>query len=103
VKYAIDGIINFSQVPLSIVSGFGTFMTVCSIVGLLFIIVRRLLFGDPVAGWASTICVVLFLGGLQIFCLGIIGQYTAKTYLETKQRPHYIVAETNRDDTIKIK
>ena len=59
--------------------------------------VRRLLFGDPVAGWASTMSVILFIGGLQLFCLGLMGQYIAKIYLETKQRPHYIVGETNLD------
>jgi glycosyltransferase involved in cell wall biosynthesis len=102
-KYAIDGIVNFSQTPLSIASGFGMLMTGCSFIVLLGIIVRRLVFGDPVAGWASTICIMLFLGGLQMFCIGIMGQYIAKTYVETKQRPHYIIAETNRNDVIKIK
>jgi hypothetical protein len=102
-KYAVDGIINFSQTPLSIASGFGMLMTGCSFIVLVGIIVRRLVFGDPVAGWASTICIMLFLGGLQMFCNGIMGQYIAKTYVETKQRPHYIIAETNRDDVVKIK
>jgi glycosyltransferase involved in cell wall biosynthesis len=102
-KYAVDGIVNFSQTPLSIASGFGILMTGCSFIVLLGIIVRRLVFGDPVAGWASTICIMLFLGGLQMFCNGIMGQYIAKTYVETKQRPHYIIAETNRNDVIKIK
>lgn len=71
-RYAVDGIINFSQAPLSVASWFGLLMTLCSVLVLLFIIVRRLLFGDPVAGWASTICVIIFIGGLQLFCLGII-------------------------------
>lgn len=102
-RYAIDGIINFSQAPLSIASWFGMLMTVCSFLLLIFIVVRRLVFGDPVAGWASTICIIVFIGGLQMFCLGIIGQYMAKTYMETKRRPHYIVAETNRKDAIKVK
>jgi glycosyltransferase involved in cell wall biosynthesis len=102
-KYAVDGIINFSQTPLSIASGFGMLMTGCSFIVLVGIIIRRLVFGDPVAGWASTICIMLFLGGLQMFCNGIMGQYIAKTYVETKQRPHYIIAETNRNDVIKIK
>jgi glycosyltransferase involved in cell wall biosynthesis len=102
-KYAVDGIVNFSQTPLSIASGFGMLMTICSFIVLLGIIVRKLIFGDPVAGWASTICIMLFIGGLQMFCNGIMGQYIAKTYVETKQRPHYIIAETNRDNVIKIK
>jgi glycosyltransferase involved in cell wall biosynthesis len=70
-------------------------MTFIAFFALIFIIIRRLVFGDPVAGWASTICVVVFIGGLQLFCLGIIGQYIAKIYLETKKRPHYIIAESN--------
>ncbi|MDE7434592.1 MAG: glycosyltransferase family 2 protein [Lachnospiraceae bacterium] len=102
-RYAVDGIINFSHVPLSIASWFGMLMTVCSFLMLIFIVVRRLIFGDPVAGWASTICIIVFIGGLQMFCLGIMGQYIAKTYMETKHRPHYIIAETNREDVIKIK
>ncbi len=101
-KYAVDGIINFSQVPLAIASWFGTFMTLVSFLFLVFIIVRRLLFGDPVAGWASTICVIIFIGGVQLFCLGVMGQYIGKTYMETKQRPHYIISDTNKDNVKKI-
>ena len=96
-KYALDGIINFSQAPLSIASWFGMLMTGLSFFFLIFIIVRRLIWGDPVAGWASTICVIIFIGGLQLFCLGIIGQYLAKTYMEVKNRPHFIVSETNAE------
>ncbi len=102
-KYAIDGIINFSQVPLSLASWFGMLMTFFSFVFLFFIVARKLIFGDPVAGWASTICIIIFIGGLQLFCLGIMGQYIAKTYMETKRRPHYIIAETNAEDVIKVK
>jgi glucosyltransferase len=102
-KYAIDGIINFSQVPLSIASWGGIVMTFVAFVMLIFIIVRRLVFGDPVAGWASTICVIIFIGGVQLFCLGIMGQYIAKTYLETKHRPHYIISETNKENVEKIR
>ena len=102
-KYALDGITNFSQAPLSIASWFGILMTVIAFFMLCFIVLRRLIFGDPVAGWASTICVIVFIGGLQMFFLGVIGQYLAKTYLETKRRPHYIVSETNGKDIKKIK
>ncbi len=102
-KYAIDGIINFSQAPISIASWFGIFMTLCSFIALLIVIVRQLIFGDPVAGWASTICVIIFIGGIQLFCLGIIGQYIAKTYMETKHRPHFIVSDTNSEDAVKVK
>ena len=83
-KYAIGGIVNFSQVPLSIASYFGLFMTALSVVMLVFIVIRKLILGDPVAGWASTICVIILIGGIQLFCLGIMGQYIAKTYMETK-------------------
>ncbi len=92
-KYAIDGVINFSHVPLSLASWGGMLMTAMACVMLLFIIVRRLVFGDPVLGWASTICLIIFIGGVQLFCLGIMGQYLAKTYMETKRRPQYIIAE----------
>ena len=61
------------------------------------------MFGDPVTGWASTICVIIFIGGIQLFCLGIIGQYIAKTYMETKHRPHFIVSDTNSEDAVKVK
>ena len=79
----------------------GLFLTVISFAAILFIVVRRILFGDPVAGWASTACIILFMGGLQLLCIGNMGQYLAKTYLEVKHRPHYIVAETN-DETVKL-
>ena len=101
-KYALDGIISFSQTPLSISSWFGIVMTICSLFFMAVIIARRLIFGDPVAGWASTICVIVFIGGMQLFCIGIIGQYLAKTYMETKHRPHYIISETNKSSVIKI-
>ena len=94
-KYAIDGIISFSQAPLSIASWMGSIMTIISFLAILFIIVRKVFWGDSVAGWASTICVVVFIGGIQLMILGIIGQYLAKTYMETKNRPHYIASDTN--------
>lgn len=95
-KYAVDGIINFSQAPLSIASFGGILITFAAFIMTLVIVIRRLIFGDPVAGWASTICVIMFIGGVQLFCLGIMGQYIAKTYMETKRRPHFIIAETNK-------
>lgn len=102
-RYAIDGIINFSQAPLSIASWFGVLMTAVSFLMLAFVFIRRLIFGDPVAGWASTVCVIAFIGGIQLFCLGIIGQYLSKTYLEVKKRPHYIISETNRQNVKKVR
>lgn len=101
-KYAIDGVINFSQAPLSVASWFGIFMTFVSFVAVVFIVIRKLVFGDPVDGWASTVCIITLIGGIQLFCMGIMGQYIAKTYLEVKKRPHYIVSETNREDTKKV-
>lgn len=101
-RYAIDGIINFSEAPLSIASWFGILTTALAFLFLIFIIVRKLCFGDPVAGWASTICVIAFIGGIQLFCIGIMGQYIAKTYTESKHRPHYIISESNKDGVHKI-
>lgn len=102
-KYSIDGIVNFSQAPLSIASLTGLFFTLIAFFMILFIIVRKILFGDPVAGWASTICVILFIGGIQLLCMGIIGQYLAKTYLEVKKRPHFIVSQSSDEDIIRVK
>ena len=95
-KYAIDGIINFSEAPLSIASWSGMGMTLIAFVMMAVIIIRRLCFGDPVAGWASTMCVIIFIGAVQLFSIGIMGQYLAKTYNETKHRPHYIISESNK-------
>ena len=94
-KYAIDGIINFSSTPLSLASWGGVLMTFIAFLLLVFIVVRKLIFGDPVAGWASTVCIIIFIGGLQLFCLGVMGQYISRIYMEAKNRPHYIIAETN--------
>ncbi len=101
-KYSVDGIVNFSQVPLTVVSVSGVIMTFVAFFMIIFVIVRRLVFGDPVAGWASLVCIITFIGGIQLFCMGIIGQYVAKTYMEAKNRPHYIIAETNRDGVKKV-
>ena len=101
-RYGLDGIVNFSQTPLYLASWFGLFMTLISVLALLFIVVRRLIWGDPVAGWASTVCVVVFIGGIQMCVLGILGQYLARIYLETKSRPHYIVSESSHDSIRRI-
>ncbi len=102
-KYSLDGIINFSQVPLAVVSWSGMFITFISLTMIIFIIFRKLLFGDPVAGWASLVCVIIFIGGIQLFCLGIIGQYISKMYLEIKKRPHYIIRTTNLEQSERVK
>lgn len=96
-KYSIDGIISFSQVPLSIASWFGVAFTGLSFLAILFIIIRKILFGDPVQGWASTSCLIIFIGGIQLFCLGIMGQYISKIFAETKHRPHYIISEASEE------
>lgn len=96
--YSIDGIVAFSTVPLSIASVMGTLFCIVAFFALIFIIVRALLFGDPVDGWPSLASIIIFIGGIQLLCLGIMGQYLAKTYLETKHRPLYIVRESNLDE-----
>lgn len=101
-KYAIDGIINFSEAPLNIASWFGMAMTALSFLFLIIIVARRMMFGDPVAGWASTMCVIIFIGGIQLFSVGIMGQYIAKMYAEVKDRPHYIVSDTNNNTVKKL-
>jgi len=88
--YSIDGIIAFSTAPLALASVLGVVFCVVAFLFLLFFFFKTLLFGDPVAGFPATICIVLFLGGIQLFCIGILGQYLSKTYLETKRRPVYI-------------
>ncbi len=98
-RYAINGIINFSNMPLVISSVLGIVITLIAFAFIIFIVIRRLVFGDPVAGWASTVCIVMFLGGIQLLCLGIMGQYMAKTYMETKRRPIYIVWESHMSNT----
>lgn len=93
--YAFEGIVAFSTVPLAVASVIGVLLALASVVALLFIVVRALLFGDPVAGWPSLACIVIFIGGLQLMGLGIIGQYLAKTYTETKRRPLYFVRSSS--------
>lgn len=99
-KYSIDGFINHSQFPLAISSWSGILCTLLSFLMVIAIVIRKIIFGNPVAGWASTVCIILFVSGIQLFCTGIMGQYIAKMYLETKKRPHYIVAKTNKDKTV---
>ena len=102
VKYAIDGIINFSETPMSFASGLGIFLTILSFIMVIFIIIRKAIFGDPVAGWPSLACIIIFIAGLQFLCMGIMGKYMAKTYLEVKNRPHYIISETNKEHIDRI-
>lgn len=97
-KYSLDGIVAFSTVPLSIASILGLLLCFIAFVLIIVIVVKTLAFGDPVAGYPSLMCVILFVGGVQLFCMGILGKYLSKTYLETKKRPIYLVKEENIDD-----
>ena len=97
-KYSLDGIVAFSTVPLSIASILGLLLCFIAFVLIIVIVVKTLAFGDPVAGYPSLMCVILFVGGVQLFCMGILGKYLSKTYLETKKRPIYLVKEENIDE-----
>ena len=94
--YSMEGIIAFSTRPLHIASLFGILFCIVAFIMICFIIFKTLVFGEDVQGYASTICVIFFIGGIQLFCIGILGQYLSKTYLETKQRPLYIVKEESK-------
>ncbi len=91
--YSIDGIIGFSTAPLAIASVVGVLFCLIAFVLILFFFFKTLIWGDPVAGFPAAICIILLLGGIQLFCVGILGQYLSKTYLETKRRPIYIARE----------
>lgn len=96
-KYSIEGIVGFSTTPLLIAAGVGVVFCVLAFIGIAFVAVRALLFGDPTSGWPSMVCIMLLCSGVQLFCTGIVGEYLAKTYLEVKHRPIYITAETEDD------
>ena len=102
-NYSIDGIVNFSDTPLTIASFVGAFSCVGSGIAILFITLRALFFDDPTAGWPSMVSIILFIGGIQLLCLGIIGKYIGKIFLETKQRPVYIVRETEKTKDLRKK
>ena len=93
--YALEGIIAFSTAPLAISSIMGILFCIISFIMIILIIIRTLIFGDPTSGWPSLVCIIFFVSGIQLFCLGIMGQYLSKTYLETKNRPIYIVKDSN--------
>lgn len=97
-KYAIEGIVGFSTFPLVLSALIGLLFCLLAFIMIIVIIVKTLIFGDPVSGWPSTICIIFFIGGIELFVMGIIGQYLSKTYLETKNRPIYIIRETEKDD-----
>ena len=91
--YSIEGVIGFSTAPLVISSFFGILCMLLAFVMIVFIIIRKLIYGDPTSGWPSLVCIIMLIGGMQLSCIGIVGEYLAKTYLETKHRPIYIAKE----------
>lgn len=93
--YSIEGIVAFSTVPLAIATVLGVCFCILALIMILVIIAKTLVFGDPVAGWPSLMCMILFVGGIQTFCIGILGEYLARTYLESKKRPIFIIKESN--------
>lgn len=97
-KYALEGIFSFSNKPLSIASWLGSIVTIFAFVYLVFVIVKYCLYGEAVQGWPTMICIMLFLGGVQLLFMGIIGQYLGKTYLEVKRRPVYLLSESSKDN-----
>ena len=96
-KYSIEGIVSFTVAPLYISAIIGIIFSIVAFIAILIIVIKTLLFGDPVSGWPSTISVILLIGGIQLFSIGILGQYLAKVYTETKNRPKYIIKEDNLD------
>lgn len=94
-KYSIEGIVAFTTAPLVVSSVVGMVLCLLSFVAIILIVFRKLIWGDPVAGWASSVCIMTFIGGVQLLCMGIMGQYMAKMYLEIKDRPVYIIDEIN--------
>ena len=93
--YAIEGIVAFSTVPLLISAIMGIVFCVLAFILIIVIVAKTLIFGDPTSGWPSMVCIMLFIGGIQLFCIGILGEYFAKAYMELKKRPIFICKETN--------
>ena len=91
--YSVDGITAFSTAPLSFAAVLGVFFCILAFILIVFIVIRTLIFGDPVSGWPSLVCILSLISGVQLFCLGILGQYLAKTYMEVKRRPIYLLKE----------
>ena len=91
--YSLEGITAFSTMPLTVAAVMGALFCVMAFVLIVVIIVRTLIFGDPTSGWPSMVCIILLVSGVQLFCLGIVGQYLSKTYMEVKKRPIYLVKE----------
>ena len=92
-RYALDGMLSFSSIPLAVTSLMGVLFCIVAFVMLLFVLIRALIFGDPTSGWPSLVCIILLASGVQLLCLGVLGQYLSKTYMEVKHRPIYVVKE----------
>ncbi len=97
-RYSIEGIVAFSTAPLVIASLMGILFCFIAFLLIALIVFRTIVFGDPTSGWPSLVCIIFLVSGVQLFCIGIIGQYLSKTYLESKKRPIYIVKETEQDE-----
>ena len=100
-KYSIEGITNFSNAPLKLATWFGTLFTLCGFAALAYMLIYGAIMDNFIAQWVIVVTAILFAGGIQLFCLGIIGQYIAKMYKEVKNRPHYIVSQTNKQDIVR--
>ena len=96
--YSLEGIVGFSTAPLTLASVFGILFIIIAFLAIIYITIKTLMYGNPTSGWPSLVIIMFFIGGVQLFCTGIIGQYLAKTYLETKNRPIYIAKETEEDN-----
>lgn len=96
-KYAVEGIVAFSTAPLVMSAFIGLMFCVVAFLMIIVIIVKTMIYGDPVSGWPSLVCIMLFVSGVQLFCIGLVGEYIAKAYMEVKKRPIYIVSETEDD------
>ncbi len=93
--YSLEGIMAFSTIPLMFASVLGVIFCILAFILIIVTIIRKICFGDPVSGWPSLVCIISLVSGVQLFCLGIVGQYLSKTYMEVKQRPIYLVKEEN--------
>lgn len=100
-KYAIEGIVAFTTAPLTMAAFLGILFCFIAFIMIIVIIFKTLVWGDPVSGWPSLACIIIFVSGIQLFFMGIFGEYLAKTYLETKKRPLYIIKETEKDSDLK--
>ena len=98
-KYSIEGIVSFSTAPLAVSSVCGVLFSIIALIGIIFVVVRQLVWGGSAYGWASLICIILLVSGVQLLCIGILGQYLSRTYMESKRRPIFIVKESNAEET----